>query len=183
MWCVGFIPKKELKKKDFTTAHFWNDTHTHKSQRTSVTHSLSHTNMTGTWLWLPDGFSTLEHGTRWFRMMYTDHSIFSYLSFCVFALLIFFFSSFKCTCMALGRSGALLISINILFKNKRSTVYNTFHNHTWFLHKNVAKHRFPVYHGHPLLQVQISHLPASCPQRALGRCHSLCQAAVWGELE
>lgn len=143
-------------------------THTHKSQRTSVTHSLSHTNMTGTWLWLPDGFSTLEHGTRWFRMMYTDHSIFSYLSFCVFALLIFFFSSFKCTCMALGRSGALLISINILFKNKRSTVYNTFHNHTWFLHKNVAKHRFPVYHGHPLLQVQISHLPASCPQRALG---------------
>lgn len=141
-------------------------THTHKSQRTSVTHSLSHTNMTGTWLWLPDGFSTLEHGTRWFRMMYTDHSIFSYLSFCVFAYLFFF--SFKCTCMALGRSGALLISINILFKNKRSTVYNTFHNHTWFLHKNVAKHRFPVYHGHPLLQVQISHLPASCPQRALG---------------
>lgn len=33
------------------------------------------------------------------------------------------------------RSLALLISINILFKNKRRTVYNTFHNHTRFLHK------------------------------------------------
>lgn len=133
-----FYPQKGIKKKKILLQHIFGMTHTHKSQRTSVTHSLSHTNMTGTWLWLPDGFSTLEHGTRWFRMMYTDHSIFSYLSSCVFALLIFFFS-FKCTCMALGRSGALLISINILFKNKRSTVYNTFHNHTWFLHKNVAK--------------------------------------------
>lgn len=87
-----FYPQKGIKKKKrfyYSTFLEW---HTHKSQRTSVTHSLSHTNMTGTWLWLPDGFSTLEHGTQWFRMMYTDHSIFSYLSFCVFALLIFFFS-------------------------------------------------------------------------------------------
>lgn len=87
-----FYPQKGIKKM-ILLQHIFGMTHTHKSQRTSVTHSLSHTNMTGTWLWLPDGFSTLEHGTRWFRMMYTDHSIFSYLSSCVFALLIFFFLS------------------------------------------------------------------------------------------
>lgn len=85
-----FYPQKGIKKM-ILLQHIFGMTHTHKSQRTSVTHSLSHTNMTGTWLWLPDGFSTLEHGTRWFRMMYTDHSIFSYLSFCVFAYLFFSF--------------------------------------------------------------------------------------------
>lgn len=166
-------------------------THTHTQVTEDFSHTqapLSHTNMTGTWLWLPDGFSTLEHGTRWFRMTYIDHSIFSCFSFCVFALLIFFFFS-SARVWHLGEAELFSLSINILFKNKRSTVYNTFHNHTWFLHKNVAKHRIPVYHGHPVLQVQISHLPALCPQRALGgpqpacRRHSLCQAAVWGELE
>lgn len=187
-----FYPQKGIKKKKkILLQHIFGMTHTHTSHRGLQSHTVFHTL---TWpgrdcdcLMVSLHLNTALDDSEWCTQI--TASLVIYLFVFLLCLSFFFFFSFKCTCMALGRSGALLISINILFKNKRSTVYNTFHNHTWFLHKNVAKHRFPVYHGHPLLQVQISHLPASCPQRALGglqparRCHSLCQAAVWGELE
>ena len=123
-----FYPKKGIKLTLYYST-CWNDEHTSRWGLQSHTDTFTHRH---DWdmIVIASRFSTLEHGTRWFSMTYIDHSIFSNLSFCVFALLFLVH-----ICMALGRSEALLVSINILFKNKRSTVYNTFHNHTWFLHK------------------------------------------------
>lgn len=118
-------PKSESRWVFFLYSTFWNDKHTRFQSHTNTRTRWCGWDAIGTARW----FSTPEHSTRWFSMMYGNHSIFSNSS-SVFA---FFLSAH--VLWHFGRSLALLISINILFKNKRKTVYNTFHNHTWFLHK------------------------------------------------
>lgn len=133
-----FYPQKGIKKKRFYYSTFL-EWHTHTSHRGLQSHTVFHTL---TWpgrdcdcLMVSLHLNTALDDSEWCTQITASLVIYLF----VFLLCLSFFFSFKCTCMALGRSGALLISINILFKNKRSTVYNTFHNHTWFLHKNVAK--------------------------------------------
>lgn len=135
---VLVLSPKRNKKKRFYYSTFL-EWHTHTSHRGLQSHTVFHTL---TWpgrdcdcLMVSLHLNTALDDSEWCTQI--TASLVIYLL--VFLLCLSFFFSFKCTCMALGRSGALLISINILFKNKRSTVYNTFHNHTWFLHKNVAK--------------------------------------------
>lgn len=135
---VLVLSPKRNKKKWFYYSTFL-EWHTH----TQVTEDFSHTVFhTLTWpgrdcdcLMVSLHLNTALDDSEWCTQITASLVIYLLVS----LLCLSFFFSFKCTCMALGRSGALLISINILFKNKRSTVYNTFHNHTWFLHKNVAK--------------------------------------------
>lgn len=64
VWCVGFwtLSQRGIKMMYYST--FWNDRHASRRGLQSHTNTLPHTDMSGTWLWLPDGSSTLEHGTH-----------------------------------------------------------------------------------------------------------------------
>lgn len=124
-WFWPLSPKKVNQDGfSFSTAHFGMT----NTQVFSRTQTRAHADVAEMQLGLPDGslhLNTAHDDSVWCTEITA--------SFVIHLLFLLFFSAH--VLWHFGRSLALLISINILFKNKRRTVYNTFHNHTWFLHK------------------------------------------------
>lgn len=180
VWCVGFdhYPPQKVNQDgfSFSTAHF-GMTNTQVSSRTQT---LAHADVAEMRSGLPDGslhLITAHDDSVWCTEITA--------SFVIHLLFLLFFSAH--VLWHFGRSLALLISINILFKNKRKTVYNTYHNHTWFLHK-MFQNKLSLLKA--ILSSDSDPLVAAAASRPGGLClcggHSSWQAAVpvllfWGE--